>query len=113
MSKPIDVQAIAEKTRSRLSGDELSFVEDLLADDLRTLALALAVRDARTAAGLTQAQLSVVSGITQAEISRIESAKFSPRVSTLFKLADALKTTFAIGATLPAAADKPLATVSN
>ena len=113
MSRPIDVQALAAKTRSRVSGHELKYVDAVLAEDLRALNLALAVRDARTKAGLTQAQLSGLSGITQAEISRIESARFSPRVSTLFKLADALKTTFAIGGPAAWAASRELAPVGN
>lgn len=97
MSRPIDVQAIAAKTRAQVGRDELRYVDALLEEDLRAVHLAVAVRDARTAAGLTQIQLAGLSGITQAEISRIESARFSPRVSTLFKLADALGATFEIG----------------
>ena len=111
MSRAIDVEAIAEKSRARVSAHDLKHVDALLAEDLRSLNLAIAVRDARTSAGLTQAQLSVISGITQAEISRIESARFSPRVSTLFKLADALKTTFEIGQPIAVTGAKQLALI--
>jgi len=108
VSKAIDVKTVAAKTRAKVGRVELKHADALLDDDLRTLNLALAVRDARTSAGLTQAQLSVLSGITQAEISRIESARFSPRVSTLFKLADALKTTFEIGQPIAATGGQQL-----
>jgi ribosome-binding protein aMBF1 (putative translation factor) len=111
VSRAIDVEAIAEKSRARVSAHDLKHVDALLAEDLRSLNLAIAVRDARTSAGLTQAQLSVISGITQAEISRIESARFSPRVSTLFKLADALKTTFEIGHPIAATGAKQLSLI--
>jgi ribosome-binding protein aMBF1 (putative translation factor) len=111
VSRAIDVQAIAAKSRAKVSPDDRKHVDAMLAEDLRTLHLAIAVRDARTSAGLTQAQLSAISGITQAELSRIESARFSPRVSTLFKLADALKTTFEIGQPIAVTGAKQLALI--
>lgn len=60
------------------------------------LTIAIEVRHARRAAGLTQSQLANKSGITQSEISRIEQGRYSPRLSTLFTLARSLKTDFVI-----------------
>lgn len=45
---------------------------------------------ARKARGLTQPDLSVLTGIQQAEISRIERGAGNPTAATLLRLADAL-----------------------
>lgn len=49
------------------------------------------IREAREAAGLTQAELSLQSGLPQSHISRLEQGKHSPTAKTLEKIATALK----------------------
>lgn len=49
------------------------------------------IREAREAAGLTQAELSEQSGLPQSHISRLEQGKHSPTAKTLEKIATALK----------------------
>lgn len=48
------------------------------------------IRSSRVEAGMTQKQLSELSGIPQANISRIESGKICPSVGALKRIADAL-----------------------
>lgn len=48
------------------------------------------IKDARKAAGLTQAQLAEKSGLPQSHISRLENAEHSPSRKTLEKIAVAL-----------------------
>lgn len=48
------------------------------------------IRERRLAFGLTQAQLSELSGITQGHISQLEKGERVPTVATLRKLRDAL-----------------------
>lgn len=48
------------------------------------------IRDARSAAGMTQEQLAEKSGLPQSHISRLESGKHSPTAQTLEKIAPAL-----------------------
>lgn len=55
-----------------------------------SISLGLQFRDARTAQGLTQAELSIRSGIPQADISRIERGAGNPTESTLHRLASVL-----------------------
>lgn len=47
--------------------------------------------DVRKSKGLTQAQLSVLSGISRVSIARYESGKISPTVRSVQRLAAALK----------------------
>jgi DNA-binding XRE family transcriptional regulator len=54
------------------------------------IALGLQFRDARVSRGLTQAQLSGLTGIPQADISRIERGAGNPTESTMQRLAHAL-----------------------
>ncbi len=49
------------------------------------------IREAREAAGLTQAELSQQSGLPQSHISRLEQGKHSPTARTLERIATALK----------------------
>src|SRR6185437_7372359 len=51
------------------------------------ITLGLQFRDARTAQGLTQAELSARSGVSQADISRIERGAGNPTESTFHRLA--------------------------
>jgi XRE family transcriptional regulator, regulator of sulfur utilization len=54
------------------------------------IALGLQFRDARVRRGLTQAQLSGLTGIPQADITRIERGAGNPTESTMQRLAHAL-----------------------
>lgn len=54
------------------------------------ITLGLQYRDARVAQGLTQRQLSELSGIPQADISRIERGAGNPTEATLERIAAAL-----------------------
>jgi transcriptional regulator with XRE-family HTH domain len=54
-------------------------------------AFAANVRAARDAAGLTQEQVADASGIHATEVSRIERGLRDPRVSTMLRLAGALR----------------------
>lgn len=49
-----------------------------------------AVRDARVAAGLSMGELARRSGVSQPYISQVEHGKFSPSLTTLYRLAGAL-----------------------
>ena len=55
------------------------------------ITLGLQFRDARAARGLTQRQLSELTGVRQADISRIERGAGNPTESTLQRLATALE----------------------
>lgn len=55
------------------------------------IALGLQFRDIRVSRGLTQAELSELTGVPQADISRIERGAGNPTESTLQRLAHALK----------------------
>jgi DNA-binding XRE family transcriptional regulator len=55
------------------------------------IALGLQFRDARVDRGLTQIELSEVTGISQADISRIERGAGNPTEATLQRLATALE----------------------
>ena len=54
------------------------------------IALGLQFRDARVSRGLTQAELSGLTGVPQADISRIERGAGNPTESTMQRLAHAL-----------------------
>jgi transcriptional regulator with XRE-family HTH domain len=49
------------------------------------------LREARTNLGLTQEQVADRSGVHPTEVSRIEAGKRDPRISTLLRLAAAVK----------------------
>lgn len=98
MKKNLTFEEVGARVRDAASKEAKSLVDNQLSEDLRIINLALSIRNARLAAGLTQSQLAGISSVTQAEISRIEGAKYSPRVGTLFKLAAALNVRFSIGA---------------
>lgn len=55
-----------------------------------TQVIAASLRDARTAKGLSQRDLSAIAGIPQAQISRIEAGTVDPRVTSLIAIANAL-----------------------
>ena len=51
------------------------------------------IKEIREKAGMTQAKLSERSGISQEHISRIENGKFTPNLSTIASIANALNLT--------------------
>lgn len=55
-----------------------------------TQVIAASLREARTAKGLSQRDLSALAGIPQAQISRIEAGTVDPRVTSLIAIANAL-----------------------
>ncbi|AIC48168.1 helix-turn-helix domain-containing protein [Rhodoluna lacicola] len=99
MAEKLGFEEIGVRIRAKSTPEQVRASQEFIDEALRVIDLALAVRDARIAANLTQSQLAEITGITQAEISRIEGAKYAPRVGTLFKLAAALNTSFLIGNT--------------
>jgi XRE family transcriptional regulator, regulator of sulfur utilization len=60
------------------------------------ISLGLQYQDARLARGLTQRQLSELSGVPQADISRIERGAGNPTEATLQRLATALQRRLAL-----------------
>ena len=62
-------------------------LQKVFAEDIR---LGLQFHDARIEQGLTQRQLSELSGVPQADISRIENGAGNPTEATLQRLAGAL-----------------------
>ncbi len=60
------------------------------------IALGLQFRDARAARGLTQRQLSELTGVRQADISRIERGAGNPTEATMQRLAHALNRQLAL-----------------
>ncbi|MBQ2161456.1 MAG: DUF2442 domain-containing protein [Firmicutes bacterium] len=62
-----------------------------------------AVHSARALAGLSQCEVSRLSGIDQADISRIERGIANPSVSTLDRIAKALGGSLTISITIPSA----------
>lgn len=52
--------------------------------------IAIAISCARDKIGMTQQQLSKITGIDRSDISRLENAEANPTLSTLQKIADAL-----------------------
>lgn len=89
-------EEISARVRATIDPETWKRVEAEVAGDFAILKIAIDIRKARQAAGFTQAQLAEETGITQSEISRIEKGRYSPRLSTLFTLARALKTDFVI-----------------
>lgn len=57
---------------------------------LYNIMVAFAVSSARAGAGMTQTELSALTGIDQSDISKIERGVANPSVSTLSRIADAL-----------------------
>jgi DNA-binding XRE family transcriptional regulator len=91
-----DFEEISSRRRKNTDPEMLARVEAQVEADFAILQIAIEVKRARRAAQLTQIQLASRTGITQSEISRIEKGRYSPRLSTLFMLAQALKTDFVI-----------------
>ncbi len=60
-------------------------------DDCSMSALGTNLREAREKLGLTQEQVAERSGVHATEVSRIEGGKRDPKVSTLERLAEAVK----------------------
>ena len=49
------------------------------------------IRHARTLKGMTQQQVSAITGIEEAQLSRIENGKTNATISSLIKIVDTLK----------------------
>ena len=94
-----DFEEISARRRTELDSEILAQVEAQVEADFALLQIAVDLKRARREAQLTQVQLAAKTGITQSEISRIEKGRYSPRLSTLFMLAQALKTDFVIPGT--------------
>lgn len=78
-----------------------------------TQAIAASLREARTAKGLSQRDLSVLAGVPQAQISRIEAGTVDPRVTSLIALAHALELELALVPRKAVAAVKSIARQSG
>lgn len=96
-------EEISAGVLSSLSETDLSDIERRISIERGLLAIAIAVREARTTKGFSQEDLASRAKVTQAEISRIETGRFSPRLETLVKLAQALETSFTIAPATSAA----------
>lgn len=82
-----DFKAYLEASRAAESPEDAA-LRKVFAEDIR---LGLQFRDARVDHGLTQRQLSELSGVPQADISRIEHGAGNPTEATLQRLAAALE----------------------
>lgn len=65
------------------------------------LAAKIAIRGARIAAGLTQAELARRAGLTQAMVARVEDPDYNPTLQTLERIARALGAELRISVELP------------
>lgn len=90
------VSEIVGEVIAAASPEDVQRFEAEIEASFADLTIAIEVRRARRALGLTQVQLAAQTGITQAEISRIEQGRYSPRLTTLYKLARELETDFVI-----------------
>lgn len=93
------VSEILAEVIAAAAPEDVQRVEAEIEASFAVLTIAIEVRRARQARGLTQVQLAAKTGITQAEISRIEQGRYSPRLTTLYTLARELKTDFVISGT--------------
>jgi DNA-binding XRE family transcriptional regulator len=75
--------------------------EQAVAVQAQLVAIGIEIRSARRAAGLNQTELGALARISQEEISRIEKARVSPRLTSLLAIGIALKTDFRIGHRAP------------
>lgn len=67
-------------------------LQELVEQERVNLQVALAIREAREAAGLTQKELAKMTGTTQSVISRLEDADYEGHtLKTLERIAEALK----------------------
>ncbi len=74
----------------RITGNDPE-LRDLIVEEKLNVRVAQMIHDARTGAGLTQAQLAQLIGTTQSAISRLEDADYEGRsLSMLEKVAQAL-----------------------
>ena len=87
---------ISSEVLANVAPEELREINERVSLEKGLLAIAIAVREARTFGGLSQQELAAKANLTQGEISRIETGCFSPRLETLLKCAQALETSFTI-----------------
>ena len=87
---------IGESLRASVTEQVRDEVQLKVERDAAAIALTLKMRQARIDANLSQSDLALLAGITQAELSRIEGAKYFPRLDTILKVSQALGVGFAI-----------------
>lgn len=87
---------ISSEMLAKVAPQELREINERISLEKGLLAIAVSVREARTLRGMSQQELADKANLTQGEISRIETGRFSPRLETLMKLAQALETSFTI-----------------
>lgn len=92
-----DAKDILEAAIADVDAETRASARGQIADEIALLNIALAVRDARLALGLSQQELADRCGITQTQVSRIEKSLFEPRLQTLLALSGALGIQFLIG----------------
>lgn len=97
-----DIFRDAESTWSHADRMAAEAAEHVVAVQAQLVAIGIEIRNARKAAGLNQTQLGELTRISQEEISRIEKARVSPRLTSLLAIGIALKTDFRIGLRAPA-----------
>lgn len=92
-----DIFRDAERTWSEVDRAAAQAAEHAVAVQAQLVAIGIEIRNARKAAGLNQTQLGELTRISQEEISRIEKARVSPRLTSLLAIGIALKTDFRVG----------------
>lgn len=97
-----DIFRDAESTWSEADFLAAKMAEQTVAIQAQLVSIGIEIRTARKAAGLNQTQLGALSNISQEEISRIEKARVSPRLTSLLAIGIALKADFRIGYRAPA-----------
>lgn len=100
-SKHTNIFRDAERTWNESDFVEARVAEQVVAVQAQLVAIGLEIRNARKAAGLSQTQLGAIARISQEEISRIEKARVSPRLTSLLVIGFALRTDFRIGHRAP------------
>jgi DNA-binding XRE family transcriptional regulator len=96
-----DVFRDAESTWSEADFAAAQVAEQEVAIQAQLVAIGIEIRNARKTAGLNQTELGALARISQEEISRIEKARVSPRLSSLLAIGIALKADFRVGHRAP------------
>lgn len=97
-----DIFREAESAWTKADQVAAQAAENAVAVQAQLVSIGIEIRNARKAAGLNQTQLGALTRISQEEISRIEKARVSPRLTSLLAIGIALKTDFRIGLRAPA-----------
>jgi DNA-binding XRE family transcriptional regulator len=96
-----DIFRDAESTWNEADFAAARVAEQAVAVQAQLVAIGIEIRNARKAAGLNQTELGALARISQEEISRIEKARVSPRLTSLLAIGIALRTDFRIGHRAP------------